>query len=90
MREVKFSGAEHACQLTVSVDADNPPTQVVIGLESAPEGQFPHHWLLHHCDPQTARDIAASLIRGAELVEGSRDVDSVQTSEEVEGFHEHG
>lgn len=90
MKNVHLHGAQRAIQLAVGMNAPNDPSRVTIAVEKDPDGEPTPHWLLYSADAPLARAIAAQLIRGAEILEGTLSPDDVQNDDAIGRFHEHG
>lgn len=90
MKEVLLNEVQDAAQLTVGLKMNGDTGHVIIGLERMPGAQGDAHWRLYAADAPRAREIAQSLLEGADIAEGKVSVEDVDNAREVEGFHEHG
>lgn len=69
MREVKLEGAADAQQLVAGVRPNEESGIVVVALEDAAGG-----WLVYAAEPAMAREIAQTILVGADIAEGLREV----------------
>ena len=67
MKRVEMSGVENALQLTLGITDQGT---VVMALERNPDSPVEGHWVAYSADAERARDIAAILLQGADLLDG--------------------
>lgn len=84
MKEVEIRNVHEAAQLAVGLKEG----QVLMAMEAPPPQEGPLHWLTYRCDPARAREIAQTLLDGADIAEGKM-APKPEYDDNAEAFHEH-
>lgn len=87
MKEVNISGVHDAAQLSIGLKLEHD--KVMIAMEAPPPDGHPVHWLTYKCDAVRARDIAQTLIQGADILEGIQPVPTSEIDDAADNFREH-